>query len=373
MIVEARFIKSASNIKEALNEDLLEVAFLGRSNVGKSSLINALTGQKNLAKKSATPGKTRLINFFELTFSLSLDDALNFGLDLKKLNLLNSQEGLHSKIINLNEAINSSSKLSKTVSAKLASSKITSLNENLKLNSKDTVNLKIDEAVNLRTDELVNSKENSSKEPSLNANSRPNSKETVNLNSNKTVNLNLNSNQTLASLSSLNEKKMRLKKIASSKSSCNLEEKGLKFTPTLNGELNQAKLNLKLNSKEYKNIRFKLGFVDLPGFGYARISKEIQKNWARNLDEFLRSRSSIRLFLHLIDSRHENLELDCEINKYLNSVKTKDQKISKIFTKADKLNQSQRTRLKDECLVSATTKQGLKELKVHIIKQVLGS
>ena len=45
-----------------------EVAFVGRSNVGKSSLINALTHKKALAKSSSTPGKTRLINFFHIAF-----------------------------------------------------------------------------------------------------------------------------------------------------------------------------------------------------------------------------------------------------------------------------------------------------------------
>ncbi len=60
----AQFITSAANIAGAPEFAMSEVAFLGRSNVGKSSLINALTGRKNLAKSSSTPGKTQLINFF---------------------------------------------------------------------------------------------------------------------------------------------------------------------------------------------------------------------------------------------------------------------------------------------------------------------
>ena len=65
-IVEAQFIKSAQSISDSLPEDMSEVVFLGRSNVGKSSTLNTLTQRKNLAKSSATPGKTQLINFFSV-------------------------------------------------------------------------------------------------------------------------------------------------------------------------------------------------------------------------------------------------------------------------------------------------------------------
>ncbi|HFQ62132.1 MAG TPA: ribosome biogenesis GTP-binding protein YsxC, partial [Epsilonproteobacteria bacterium] len=67
-IVEANFIKSAQSIADSLPEDMSEVVFLGRSNVGKSSTLNGLTQRKNLAKSSATPGKTQLINFFETRY-----------------------------------------------------------------------------------------------------------------------------------------------------------------------------------------------------------------------------------------------------------------------------------------------------------------
>jgi len=58
---------------------LPEIAFAGRSNVGKSSLINALTGRKTLARTSQTPGSTRQINFFELGGRLSLVDLPGYG------------------------------------------------------------------------------------------------------------------------------------------------------------------------------------------------------------------------------------------------------------------------------------------------------
>lgn len=60
-----KFIKSATNNDNFLMGHAKEVAFIGRSNVGKSSLINALTNQKSLARTSNTPGRTQLINFFQ--------------------------------------------------------------------------------------------------------------------------------------------------------------------------------------------------------------------------------------------------------------------------------------------------------------------
>ncbi len=65
-IKEAVFIKSSSKLKECPEPTLPEYAFIGRSNVGKSSLINMLTGKKSLAKTSSTPGKTQLINHFSI-------------------------------------------------------------------------------------------------------------------------------------------------------------------------------------------------------------------------------------------------------------------------------------------------------------------
>lgn len=73
------FIWGASNADNLPPITLPEVAFVGRSNVGKSSLINALTGQKALARVSKTPGRTREINFFRLNERLILADLPGYG------------------------------------------------------------------------------------------------------------------------------------------------------------------------------------------------------------------------------------------------------------------------------------------------------
>ena len=196
MIVGARFLGSASCAANAGEFALSEIGFLGRSNVGKSSLINALTNQKQLAKSSATPGKTRLINFFEINF-------------------------------------------------------------------KD-------------------------------------------------------------------------------------EERG----------------------------KFDLIFVDFPGFGYARISRTQRQEWDKNLNEFLKQRNSLKLLVHLRDARHENLQIDEQINAYLQGILSPSQKLLAVFTKADKLNQAQKARLlkafPNALLVSSAKKTGLERLENALITHALG-
>mgnify|MGYP004465324587 CR=1 FL=1 len=278
MITSAKFIISATNFSQSPHFALSEVAFLGRSNVGKSSLINALTRQKNLAKSSATPGKTRLINFFEVSFKLNLkeqnlsENALeNLGANLKQD--LNSQ-GNESKNLNLGE--NSSQ-----------NAKFQSENSNATLNSNE----------NLASNFCENSKEN------------------------------LNSHEKLSTNSSQSDK-------------------------------------------------FTLIFVDLPGFGYAKVSHAQRAEWDKNLDEFLKKRQAIRLFVHLRDARHENLALDESINEYLQSLKSPSQSILQVFTKADKLNQSQKTRLNktypNALLVSSAKNTGLAQLENALITHTLG-
>src|ERR1700757_2490781 len=76
---EARFVAGASEFSALPEEGLPEIAFAGRSNVGKSSLVNALTGRRMLARTSNTPGRTRQINFFDLGGRLMLVDLPGYG------------------------------------------------------------------------------------------------------------------------------------------------------------------------------------------------------------------------------------------------------------------------------------------------------
>jgi GTP-binding protein len=78
-IKKAGFLSSSPDLKQCPKTDLPEFAFIGRSNVGKSSLINMLTDHKNLAKVSQTPGKTRLINHFNINDTWFLVDLPGYG------------------------------------------------------------------------------------------------------------------------------------------------------------------------------------------------------------------------------------------------------------------------------------------------------
>lgn len=79
MINKAVFKCSSERISQVPKDSLPDIAFIGRSNVGKSSLINMLTKHKGLAKVSATPGKTRLINHFTINDSWYLVDLPGYG------------------------------------------------------------------------------------------------------------------------------------------------------------------------------------------------------------------------------------------------------------------------------------------------------
>jgi GTP-binding protein len=192
-IVEAKFVTSAPNVTAAPESEIQnEVVFMARSNVGKSSLLNALTNHKGLAKVSSTPGKTRLINYFDVTFIDRDDD------------------------------------------------------------------------------------------------------------------------------------------------------------------------NNKLLAK----------FVDLPGFGYAKVSKSMKHDWEQNLTDYIAQREQIKLFIHLIDCRHPHLEIDTQVSEFLFANVRENQVILQIFTKIDKLNQKEQNALRKE-FPNAMTVSSSKKRGTHKINRVI--
>ena len=198
-IVDAKFLQSAQSVNDSPAPNVAEVAFLGRSNVGKSSILNSLTSRNGLAKSSSTPGKTQLINYFEIKF--------------------------------------------------------------------------------------------------------------------KTKN----------------------------------EE-----TPYLFAR-----------------------FVDLPGFGYAKVAKSLKAEWNKNLTGYLQLRPNLQIFVHLIDSRHPDLEIDKNVDEFLKDIKRGDQIIVNAFTKIDKLNSSELSKLKrdypDGIFLSNLKKRGIIDLQDKITGYLFGN
>lgn len=197
-IVEGNFLVSSVSIEDSPTPNIAEIAFLGRSNVGKSSLLNSLSKRKSLAKSSSTPGKTQLINYFDIRFK--------------------------------------------------------------------------------------------SKNP-------------------------------------------------------NVDDRFARF-------------------------------VDLPGFGYAKVSKSIKKDWHKNLTQYLEKRLAIQVFIHLIDSRHHNLEIDKSVDEFLNFIQRDDQIILQVFTKIDKLKQSDLSKLKklypEGIFISNLKNRGIDILEKKIIEYIFG-
>nr|WP_314071914.1 GTP-binding protein [uncultured Campylobacter sp.] len=292
----AQFITSAANIAGAPEFAMSEVAFLGRSNVGKSSLINALTGRKNLAKSSSTPGKTQLINFFEVKFKQKLAADSNGSQNETSLDLASK------------EALSSAANCAQDHAEAAASER----------------NLKQDFVLNLKS---ASADFRSDRETDLAAGFAPNSAQSPELNFTGRSALSLAGNLAFLDLASLGE-----------------------------------------------NIS--LIFVDLPGFGYAKVSKKLHYIWQKNLDEFIKERLNIKLFVHLIDARQFDLEIDKNLQNYLTSFLRGDQKVVRLYTKADKLNQSERAKLlrhdPQAVLVSTLKGSGLAKAREIIVLGAFG-
>lgn len=292
----AQFITSAANIAGAPEFAMSEVAFLGRSNVGKSSLINALVGRKNLAKSSSTPGKTQLINFFEVKFKQKLAADSDGSQDETPLDMASK------------EALSSAANCAQDHAEAAASEQ----------------NLKQDFVLNLKS---ASADFKSDRETDLAAGFAPNSAQNSELNFAGRSALNLADNPAFSDLASLGE-----------------------------------------------NIS--LIFVDLPGFGYAKVSKKLHYIWQKNLDEFIKERLNIKLFVHLIDARQFDLAIDKNLQNYLASFLRGDQKVVRLYTKADKLNQSECAKLlrhdPQAVLVSTLKGSGLQEAREIIVRGAFG-
>lgn len=292
----AQFITSAANIAGAPEFAMSEVAFLGRSNVGKSSLINALTGRKNLAKSSSTPGKTQLINFFEVKFKQKLAADSDGSQNETSLDLASK------------EALSSAANCAQDHAEAAASAQ----------------NSKQDFVLNLKS---ASADFRSDRDADLAAGSAPNSAQSSELNLSDGSALSLADNPAFSDLASLGE-----------------------------------------------NIS--LIFVDLPGFGYAKVSKKLHYIWQKNLDEFIKERLNIKLFVHLIDARQFDLTIDKNLQNYLASFLRGDQKVVRLYTKADKLNQSERAKLlrhdPQAVLVSTLKGGGLQKAREIIVHGAFG-
>ena len=95
-LTNVNFILSAPNKNSWPKDDVKEVCFLGKSNVGKSSLLNSLTNNKKMARVSSTPGCTKLINFFDVDGKYRLVDAPGYGYHKNSI----SSDKLFNKMMN---------------------------------------------------------------------------------------------------------------------------------------------------------------------------------------------------------------------------------------------------------------------------------
>lgn len=118
--------------------------------------------------------------------------------------------------------------------------------------------------------------------------------------------------------------------------------------------------------------RLSAKFVDLPGFGYAKVAKSLKTDWESNLTGFISERKQIRIFVHLIDCRHPDLEIDRSVDTYLHEICSPDQTIVTIFTKIDKLNQKELSELKKRfpgaLMVSNSKRRGVDTIVEHIYR-----
>lgn len=103
--INVKFIKSASKKDEFIIDDLSQVAIVGRSNVGKSSLINLLTNNSKMAKTSSMPGRTRLVNYFNVNNEMYLVDLPGYGFAKASKNLTSAWDSVMNDYFTNNEKL----------------------------------------------------------------------------------------------------------------------------------------------------------------------------------------------------------------------------------------------------------------------------
>lgn len=102
---QAKFLKSVADLKQLPPDQGIEVAFIGRSNAGKSSALNALSQQKRLAHVSKTPGRTQMINLFELDTDRRLVDLPGYGFAKVPLSVKQKWQQLLSQYLETRECL----------------------------------------------------------------------------------------------------------------------------------------------------------------------------------------------------------------------------------------------------------------------------
>ena len=103
--INVKFIKSASKKEEFIVDELSQIAIVGRSNVGKSSLINLLTNNSKMAKTSSTPGRTRLVNYFNVNNQFYVVDLPGYGYHKASKSIANAWDAVMNDYFSENEKL----------------------------------------------------------------------------------------------------------------------------------------------------------------------------------------------------------------------------------------------------------------------------
>ncbi len=372
-VLESRFVQSCTNIANAPQISNAEIAILGRSNVGKSSLINALLNNKNLAKSSSTPGKTKLVNFFVSKWQLnSYQKNSSLGMQFRtcenfcgttdhqssfihKNSHKYKSHTANTRIYSLNQGnssdSNESSLRGKSTpfrhTERIEVSKSCESNAMQSTMTQKRINESYKFAQNQR---IVGDSQVAKMDSSLRATRYAQNDDSVDCFGQSPRN-----DGNIKNTNSTNQTQKTIEGIA---------VEVAEFLPNFECETG---LGVREHSKFGKSMQdapkrelptqeFVIHILDFPGFGYAKLSKSERNSWDKNLSTFLKKRESIKLFIHLIDSRHTNLPLDNEIRAFLRSIVRADADILEVFTKADKLKKSEIHALKGRILVSTTKK-----------------